>query len=588
MTRRHPIAALFTATSIAASAAVVTFTPAATLAQQVEPWSALSRPTTRRPTPTTGEITVEDLQSRVYRFAADSMQGRLMGTPGNVKGAEYIAGEVRRLGLEPAGENGTYFQTLPWMDRALDVNATISAGGKTFRAWSDFVPRDQGPGERSIDGVPVVYAGDFADAAGRLSSEAATGKLVIVTFSGIVPGNPPHTPNRVAVNEAYPGAAGIAIVSREEIPAATLIGYQQPSAVLMGGEVSPAPVYIYISRPMAEAMLGRALEGLPAGAAGTPVRGTVRWSNTPSTSPARNVVAILRGSDPALRNSYVAIGAHNDHIGNGPAVANDSMYVVNHLFRLQGADDNDPELTSEQQAQVNAALATLRRGTNGASARVDTIFNGADDDASGSMGVLEIAEYLASRPVRPKRSILFVWHVGEELGLFGSGYFTDHPTVPRDSIVAQLNVDMIGRGTADDVTGVTLEGARIRGGPDYLQVIGSRRLSTELGDWVETENRDGRHALRFDYALDANGHPQNIYCRSDHYMYARYGIPIAFFTTGGHADYHQVTDEAQYIDYPHYARVTRFIAALGVRVANSASRPLVDKEKPDPRGRCQQ
>jgi hypothetical protein len=149
-------------------------------------------------------------------------------------------------------------------------------------------------------------------------------------------------------------------------------------------------------------------------------------------------------------------------------------------------------------------------------------------------------------------------------------------------------VDMIGRGTADDVTGSTLQGGTITGNPDYVQLIGSRRVSTELGDWAEAENRDGRHALRFDYALDANGHPQNIYCRSDHYMYARYDIPIIFFTTGGHADYHQVTDEPQYLDYPHFARVTRFIAALGVRVANGDARPVVDKAKRDLTARCQQ
>jgi len=562
--------------------------PAAVGAQQAEPWAALLRPSTRTPTPTTAEITVEDLQSRVYRFAADSMQGRLMGTPGNVKGAEYIAAELKRLGLEPAGENGTFFQTLPWMDRKLDETANMMVAGKTFRPWVDFVPRDQGLGERSLDGVPVVYAGDFADATTRITAAAAVGKLVIVTFSGSIAGNPPRTPNRGQVNQAYPGAAGIAIVSREEIPPATLVGYQQPSAFLMGAQSPPLPVYVYITREMAEAMLGRPLATATPGTVGTPVRGTVKWANSPSRSPARNVVAILRGSDARLRNTYVAIGAHNDHIGNSPAVANDSMYIVNHLFRLQGADAADPELTTEQQAQVNAALAQVRRATNGASARVDSIFNGADDDASGSMGVLEIAEHLASRPSRPKRSILFVWHVGEELGLFGSQYFSEHPTVPRDSIVAQLNVDMIGRGTADDVTGSTLQGGTIRGNPDYVQLIGSRRVSTQLGDWAEVENRDGRHGLAFDYALDANGHPQNIYCRSDHYMYARYDIPIIFFTTGGHADYHQVTDEPQYLDYPHFARVTRFISALGLRVANGDARPVVDKAKRDPTGRCQQ
>ena len=190
--------------------------------------------------------------------------------------------------------------------------------------------------------------------------------------------------------------------------------------------------------------------------------------------------------------------------------------------------------------------------------------------------------------MKPKRSILFVWHVGEELGLFGSQWYTDHPTVPRDSIVAQLNVDMIGRGGADDVTGSTLDGKPIHGGPGYVQLIGSRRLSTQLGDWAEAENTAGRHGLNFDYALDANGHPQNIYCRSDHYMYARYGIPIIFFTTGGHADYHQVTDEPQFLDYDNYAKVTTFIAALGQRVANSTVRPVVDKPVPGPNAACRQ
>ena len=175
--------------------------------------------------------------------------------------------------------------------------------------------------------------------------------------------------------------------------------------------------------------------------------------------------------------------------------------------------------------------------------------------------------------------MLFVWHTGEELGLLGSRWFTDHPTVPRDSIVAQINIDMIGRGDAADTRG---------GGPDYLGLVGARRLSTELGDIVEATNRAQPRPLAFDYALDANGHPENIYCRSDHYNYARYGIPIVFFFTGLHGDYHQVTDEPQYIDYPHMTRITRFIGNLTTRVANLDHRPVVDGTKPDPNGVCRQ
>jgi Zn-dependent M28 family amino/carboxypeptidase len=269
------------------------------------------------------------------------------------------------------------------------------------------------------------------------------------------------------------------------------------------------------------------------------------------------------------------------------SVAHDSMYIVNHLFRTSGADDPDPQLTPEQQRQVNQQLAEVRRRTGGASAREDSVYNGADDDGSGTVSALEIAEYFASRP-RPKRSLVFVWHVGEEEGLYGSEYFTDHPTVPREQIVAQLNMDMIGRGAASDVTGQAKEGGLLHGGPGYVQLVGARRLSTELGDLAETVNRTGRHGLRFDYAMDANGHPQNIYCRSDHYEYARYGIPIIFFTTGGHADYHQVTDEPQYIDYDRMAQVAGFVADLATHLANLDHRPVVDHPKPDPHGNCVQ
>src|SRR5262249_44021749 len=174
-----------------------------------------------------------------------------------------------------------------------------------------------------------------------------------------------------------------------------------------------------------------------------------------------------------------------------------------------------------------------------------------------SAGVLEIAEALVRE--RPKRSVLFVWHTGEEKGLLGSDWFTRHPTVPRDSIVAQLNIDMIGRGDASDLKG---------GGPGYLQVIGSHRLSTELGDLIEQVNREGKHGFEFDYTYDAAGHPDNYYCRSDHAMYARFGIPVAFFTTGGHEDYHQVTDEVQYIDFDKMARVVGLVEASTLAVAN--------------------
>jgi hypothetical protein len=298
---------------------------------------------------------------------------------------------------------------------------------------------------------------------------------------------------------------------------------------------------------------------------------------TDAAAAARNVVAVLPGSDPALRGQYVAIGAHNDHIGfNHDPVDHDSLRAFNAVVRPGGEDDPPRAASAEEITRVRAILDSLRRIHP---PRLDSIYNGADDDGSGTVALLEIAESLVNASAKPKRSILFIWHAGEEEGLWGSEYITDHPTVPRDSIVTELNMDMIGRGGAADVKG---------GAAGYLQLIGSRRLSTELGDLVETVAKTEPTPFHFDYQFDANGHPQQYYCRSDHYEYARFGIPIVFFSTGGHRDYHQVTDEAEYIDYDQLARVATLVRDVAIRAANLDHRLVVDKKKPDPHGQCVQ
>ena len=497
------------------------------------------------------------------------------------------------MGLEPAGDNGTYFQGVAVFNRSYDTSSTITVDGRALRVWEDFIPRDQGPGVKSVNGAQVVYGGTWGDSTTLISRDSVAGKFVVLSLipAGYSAPNAPGTANRARITQYYGAAAGVAIVGLDQIPLDARDVYRATFPSLRGSGTGPSfPAYVYMTRAAAAQLLGAPLEGARTGQAGRTISGTVRFAEVAPPFAVRNVVARLTGSDPALRNEFVAIGAHNDHVGMGNPVAHDSMYVLNHLFREGGADDPPVRLDSAKAAQVNAILADVRRRTNGASARVDSIFNGADDDGSGSMGVLEIAEYFAGmRPnQRPKRSLLFIWHVGEEEGMWGSGYFTDNPTVPRDSIVAQLNIDMIGRGAAADETGRRIGNGVIYGGTDYVQLIGSRRLSTELGDMAETVNRAQRRPLAFDYALDANGHPQNIYCRSDHWSYARWGIPIIFFTTGGHADYHQVTDEPQYIDYDKLARVSSFVASLATSVGNMDHRPLVDKPKPDPRGNCQQ
>ncbi len=579
--------------------------PAAAAAQTTgtDQWSMLLRPRTHTPEPTTDSITAADLRTRLFLFSDDSMQGRFIGSKGNAEGVEYIAHAFQDFGLQPAGDNGTFFQTVPFLAEEFDTTATIAVNDVALVSGTDYLVRLPLPGHplRAVDEKQVIFAGDWADSLHRLPQQMAAGRIVVLWSSASIPQNPPHIPNRQQVSAYFSDAAAIVVAGLDSIPADQIASFNQPNPTVPSANPDTAamPAYLYVTYHAADELVGAAMSQVKPGTLGPMVTGALRTFNQPFhlPFPVRNVVAILPGSDPSLRGEYVAIGAHNDHIGTtssgmsdlGHPVPDDSEYVVNHLFRSSGADDPAPKLTPAEAAQVNGILARVRAESHGATARIDSIFNGADDDGSGSVSLVEIAQYLASLPVKPKRSILFVSHVGEEEGLYGSTYFTDFPTVPRNSIVAQLNIDMIGRGDSSDVTGYK-KGMKVRihGNANYVQLVGSRRLSTELGNLAETVNTQDHHGLDFDYSLDANGHEQQIYCRSDHYSYARYGIPIIFFTTGGHADYHQVTDEPQFIDYAHMARVANFIADLTRHVADLDHRPVVDHPKPDPFGACVQ
>lgn len=379
------------------------------------------RPRVASPTAagTSAAITPRDLEVRLTAFAHDSMMGREAGTVWNAKATDYVASEFRKLGLQPAGENGTFFQVVP----------------------------------------------------------------------------------NIRVRDS-----------------------------------------------------------------------------TLQLSDARNVIAVIPGTDPALRGEYVSITAHNDHIGfNHRPVDHDSLRAFNTVIRPLGADSRPHAPSPEEATRIRAILDSLRKVHT---LRLDTINNGADDDGSGTVALLEIAQALAGGDRKPRRSILFVSHTAEEKGLIGSAWFTDHSTVPIDSIVAEIDVDMIGRGAASDIKA---------GGPTYLEVVGLRRLSKEFGDWFEAVNAKEPVPFTFNYEYDAPGHPEQYYCRADHYSYARYGIPSVSLSRGAHRDYHQVTDEPQYIDYADYARLTQMVSDALLFVANADHAPRLDAAKPtDPHVPCRQ
>ena len=555
----------------------------ATQPRAAAPKTMLGLPLKHTGKPTTAAITPADLMTRLYIYADDSLMGRQVGTEYNLRATAYIEREVRRLGLVPAGDGGGYFQNIPlYLNYNDSAASTLKIGGEALVYGKDFFPIPRAGRTITFDAAPVIYAGTNADSSTWPTADVAAGKVVVLTVPA---GASPVRGVLFGDKSRFAKAAAILVASLDRFPAQVLPQIGRSTALRADTLASTAPTSILVT-PRVVSMLFGSLDSLKAGAAGKPIAGTVVLHE--ERAPGRNVVAILPGSDPALKGQYVAIGAHNDHVGfNTQPVDHDSLKAFMMVARPQGADSPmGVKPTEAQIARIRAITDSLRQAHGGA--RPDSIFNGADDDGSGTVSVLEIAESLAKAPTKPKRSILFVWHTGEEAGLYGSQYYTDNPTVPRDSIVAQLNMDMVGRGAATDVTGSAKDGGELRGGPGYVQLVGSRRLSTELGDLIEDVNKTNKLGLNFDYAIDANGHPQNIYCRSDHYEYARYGIPVVFFTTGGHSDYHQVTDEAQYIDYARMAQVATLVQDAAVRIANLDHRVVVDKPKPDPKGRCVQ
>ena len=310
---------------------------------------------------------------------------------------------------------------------------------------------------------------------------------------------------------------------------------------------------------------GRAAKGEPLAPLTVAAKVTITIDNTfevVSEQLTRNVVGIVEGSDPTLKNTYVLFGAHLDHIG----------------YSQTGAGGQPTPSACRARSEASQAMVARtgkpiqnqgrRGGGRGAAAASppakpfeerDFISNGADDDGSGSVAMMGIAKAFATGP-RPKRSVVFIWHSGEEAGLYGSRYSADYPVVPLESIQAQLNMDMVGRDDCDNLEG------------DYTNsvfVVGADRISTDLHNLIVKSNAAMPKPLTLDYELNDPADPENVYTRSDHYSYAAKGIPIVFFTTGLHQDYHRVTDTVDKIVFPKMARIAQLVYESGFSIANT-------------------
>jgi hypothetical protein len=308
----------------------------------------------------------------------------------------------------------------------------------------------------------------------------------------------------------------------------------------------------------------------PISGASWPVKVTISIDNTyevVSEQIAHNVAGMIEGSDPALKETYVMFGAHLDHIGynqagNGRGGAPDAC-------RRRSPDAQASVVAAGKKVQRPDAGPGGARGAGGTGAapasnslpfdQRDFISNGADDDGSGSTAELAVAKAFATGP-KPKRSIVFIWHAGEEAGLYGSRYNADFPVVPLEKVQAQLNMDMVGRDDCNDIEG------------DYsntLFVVGADRISTDLHNVIVQTDRSFANPLTLDYELNDVNDPESVYTRSDHYSYAAKGIPIAFFTTGLHPDYHRVSDTVDKILFPKMARVAQLVYETGFSIANT-------------------
>jgi len=456
-------------------------------------------------------ITPDDIRRRIGIIADDSMRGRDTPSPELEEVAAYIASEFRRIGLKPGGDNGTFLQRYA-LNRVQFVAessvALVHGGGDATLAYGrDFVFADNMFENGDYAGELVLLTGALG-APTQMDTAALAGKMVVVAT---------RIRNRAERQRllAWRPAGVIGLTSASDslwtvaVERSNRSQMQDPSRpigsplVLSVRSAKLAPI---LTRLGADSSAVQQASEAPLAAQtlrGAQLHVHARLRAVEHNS-APNVVGILEGSDPRLKREYVVLSAHMDHVGVG-------------------------------------------RPVNG-----DSIYNGADDDASGTIAVVEAAEAFAQLQPRPKRSIIFLTVSGEEKGLWGSAYFADHSPVPVADIVADLNTDMVGRNWKDTIV-----------------VIGK-----EHSDLGATLNRVGAaHPELRMQPIDDIWPQENFYFRSDHYNFARKGVPILFFFNGTHADYHRPSDSVDKIDAEKESRIVKLVFYLGLDVANAADRP---------------
>lgn len=516
-----------------------------------------------------GSIEPRDLREWLTYIASDELQGRAVFSEGLGLAAGYIQSHLRTWDVVPAGDSGAFLQTVRVHDVKVTSRSsvTIQVGreSRTFRDGAGVVfPRNAGaPRTFTLDHVEFAGYGldapgaDYSDLKGRnyrdavviylgqngpKAIDADSSRRILAqrprwlteqAHAAASIGPPPQqrARNAPAANRNAPGRADFTTAQRLDHTIPPMV---TGSDAMLQFLFSRAPTRYDELKRKADAREALPLFSLP------DVRITFTVDADYSivkTQLTQNLVGVIEGSDPQLKSTYVAVGAHYDHVG----------YVQEAV--TQGRSTSNP--------------GRVTPGTES-----DRIWNGADDDGSGTVALMALARGFAEGP-RPKRSILLVWHSGEERGLLGSRYFVDYPSVPLEQIVAQLNIDMIGR-NRDDKSSES----------NTVYLVGSDRISSELHEISREANRSLSPPLTLDYEMNDPADPEQVYFRSDHYSYASHGIPIIFFTTGLHPDYHANTDHVSKIEFEKLTRVTQLVYETAWRLANLPHPPARDFQGP--------
>jgi len=467
-------------------------------------------------------ITPEDVRRHIGVLADDSMRGRATPSPELEKVAVYIAGEFKRIGLKPGGDGGTYFQRYS-IERLQLVaeSSVVSLSGAVAATWTLGTDLQlfagSPPAGQTTAAALFVTGRPTAD--GSLDSAAIAGRVAFVPFEG---GPPPV----VRLLRRLHAAAVIGVGQVPDSTWAMLAARQARVITRDPGQGAPGPPAFLTRDVTVRPLLAQAgidLDSARAAMArpvalqvlsGVSVHLAIRERVLERAS-APNVIGILEGSDPELMKQYVFFTGHMDHIGT-----------------------------------PSAGEGCVARGG-------DSICNGADDDASGTAAVIEAAQAFSLLRPHPRRSLVFMTVSGEERGLWGSSHFVEHPTVPLRDIVADLNTDMVGRNWKDTIAVIGKEHSDLGATLNRVAASHPELHMTPIGDlWPQ----------------------EGFYFRSDHYNFARKGVPILFFFNGTHPDYHEVSDELAKIDAEKESRIVKLDFYLGLEIASNPEPP---KWEPD-------